>query len=275
MGQAKIAVIGGSGFYKLLENPQFERRETPYGAPSAKIALGKIGKQEVAFLPRHGYEHELNPRMVPYKANLWALKSLGVERVIALTACGSLQKKIKRGDFVVVDQFVDRTRYRDDTYFSGPITTHVSTAYPYCPEISRLAFSVGKELSSQKDWPFSGNIRIHPKGTLVVIEGPRFSTRAESEWFTKMGWDIVNMTGYPEVTLARELELCYCAIALVTDYDVGIVAREKLAPVKTEEVLKVFKDNNEKAQKLVIEIIKRIPEKRKCQCGKALTGARI
>jgi 5'-methylthioadenosine phosphorylase len=261
----KIAVIGGSGFYQLLENPQFERIETPYGAPSAKIALGKIGDIDIAFLPRHGYEHELSPRMVPYKANLWALKSLGVERVIAVTACGSLQKKIKRGDFVVVDQFVDRTRYREDTYFSGPITTHISTADPYCQGISKLIVMVGKKLK----------IKIHPKGTLVVIEGPRFSTRAESEWFTKIGWDIVNMTGYPEATLARELELCYNAIALVTDYDVGIVAKEKLNPVSMDEIIKVFKENNEKAQRLVIELIKKIPIERKCECGQSLTGARI
>ena len=261
----KIAVIGGSGFYQLLNNPAFVRVETPYGAPSSKIAIGKIGEQEIAFLPRHGYEHELSPRMVPYKANLWALKSIGVEQVIAVTACGSLQKKIKRGDFVVVDQFIDRTRYRDDTYFSGPITTHISTAYPYCPEIGKLIYSVGKKLK----------IRIHPKGTLVVIEGPRFSTRAESEWFTRMGWDIVNMTGYPEATLARELELCYNAVALVTDYDAGIVAQEKLKPVSMDEITKVFKENNEKAQKLVTELIKKMPIERKCECGKALEGARI
>jgi len=261
----KIAVIGGSGFYQLLENPQFERIETPYGAPSAKIALGKIGGQEVAFLPRHGYEHELNPRMVPYKANLWALKSIGVERVLAITACGSLQKKVKRGDFVVVDQFIDRTRYREDTYFSGPITTHISTADPYCPEIGKLITVVGKKLK----------IKIHSKGTLVVIEGPRFSTRAESEWFMKMGWDIVNMTGYPEVTLARELELCYTAIALVTDYDAGIVAKEKLKPVSMDEIIKVFKENNEKAQELVTEMVKKMPVERKCDCGQSLAGARI
>lgn len=265
MGQIKIAVIGGSGFYQLLENPQFERIETPYGAPSAKIALGKIGEQEVAFLPRHGYEHELNPRMVPYKANLWALKSLGVEKVLAITACGSLQKNFKRGDLVVVSQFIDRTRYRDDTYFTGPITTHVSTADPYCPQIGKLIYAVGKKQ----------RIKIHPKGTLVVIEGPRFSTRAESEWFTKMGWEIVNMTGYPEAVLAKELELCYNSIALVTDYDAGIVAKEKIKPVTLDEVIKVSKENNEKALKLVTEVIKKMPEGRKCECGKALMGARL
>ncbi|MDZ4209809.1 MAG: MTAP family purine nucleoside phosphorylase, partial [Candidatus Curtissbacteria bacterium] len=154
-----IGVIGGSGFYSLLENPALQKIDTPYGPPSGKIALGRIGKKEVAFLPRHGYDHDFPPSKVHYKANLWALKSLGVKQVIAVTACGSLQKKIKRGDFVVLDQFVDRTRHRDDTFFEGPITTHVSSAYPYCPEVAKLAYKVGKKMG----------IRIHPTGTLVVI----------------------------------------------------------------------------------------------------------
>ena len=260
-----IGVIGGSGFYHLLNNPTFTKIETPYGPPSAKIALGKIGRQEVAFLPRHGYEHDLPPSRIPYKANLWALKSLNIERVIAVTACGSLQSKIRRGDFVVIDQFIDRTKFRDDTFFVGPVTTHVSSAYPYCQELSKLASKTGKDLK----------IKIHSSGTLVVIEGPRFSTKAESEWFTKMGWEIINMTGYPEAILARELELCYTAIGLVTDYDVGVVASEKLPPVSMEEVSRVFKQNNEKAQRLVVEMIKNMPKVRKCECGKALVGARV
>jgi len=260
-----IGVIGGSGFYKLIDNPTFQKVETPYGPPSAKIAFGKVGGKDVAFLPRHGYDHEVPPSMIPYKANLYALKSRGAERIIAITACGSLQKKIKRGDFVILDQFVDRTRHRDDTFFVGPITTHVSSAYPYCPDLAKIAYNVGRKMK----------IRIHPRGTLVVIEGPRFSTRAESEWFTKMGWDVINMTGYPEATLARELELCYTSIALVTDYDVGIVVREKMKPVSTSEVIKVFKENNDKAQKLVLAMIKKIHEKRACTCNHALEGARI
>lgn len=260
-----IGVIGGSGFHHLLNSPTLKKIETPFGPASAKLAIGKIGRQSVVFLPRHGYDHELPPTQIPYKANLWALKSLGVERVIAVTACGSLQQKIKRGDFVIIDQFVDRTRHREDTYFQGPLTTHISSAYPYCGQIGKLAYGIGQRLG----------IKIHKTGTLVVIEGPRFSTRAESEWFTKMGWEIVNMTGYPEVTLARELELCYSSIALVTDYDVGVVAREKLKPVTTDEVLKVFKENNEKAQKLVLEMIEKMPTERNCSCGKALEGARV
>ena len=166
---------------------------------------------------------------------------------------------------MVLDQFVDRTRRQEVTFYDGPETVHISTAYPFCPELSRIAYKVGKTLG----------LKIHPKGTLVVIEGPRFSTRAESEWFSKMGWEVLNMTGYPEVVLARELELCYCSIALVTDYDVGVVAKEKLKPVSTEEILKVFGENIEKAKKLIFEIVKKIPSSRNCQCKQALLGAKV
>ena len=260
-----IGVIGGSGFYRLLKNYKVVSVKTPFGAPSAKIALGEMAGKKIAFLPRHGEKHQFPPHKIPYKANLWALKSLGVERVISLTACGSLQAKIKRGDFVVLDQFVDRTSRQAVSFYDGPQTVHISTAYPYCPELSKIALQVGKKLK----------IKIHPRGTLVIIEGPRFSTKAESEWFTKMGWEVVNMTGYPEVALARELELCYGAIALVTDYDVGVVAGEKIKPVSMEEITRVFKENNEKAQKLVHEMIQKIPEERLCACGEALEGARV
>ncbi len=263
--KAVIGIIGGSGFYKLLKNPKEVSLKTPFGLPSEKVALGEISGKMVAFLPRHGAKHQFPPHKIPYKANLWALKELGVERIISLTACGSLQKNIKRGDFVVLDQFVDRTRREGATFYEGPETVHISTAYPYCPELSGVAYKVGRHLK----------IKIHPRGTLVVIEGPRFSTRAESEWFTKMGWDVINMTGYPEVALARELELCYCSIALVTDYDVGVVSKEKIKPVTTEEILKVFGENIEKAKTLVLAMIKEIPKDRNCLCQSALTGARV
>lgn len=263
--KAEIGVIGGSGFYKLLENPKKVSIKTPFGKTSDKIFLGKVSGKMVAFLPRHGFSHQLPPHKIPYKANLWALKSLGVRRVIAVTACGSLQKKIKRGDFVVVDQFVDRTGSRVSTFYDGPQTVHVSTAYPYCPDLGKVAVKVGRQLK----------IKIHPKGTLVVIEGPRFSTKAESDWFTKMGWEIIGMTGYPEVALARELELCYSSIALVTDYDVGVVAKEKLPPVSTEEVIKVAGENNAKAQRLVLTMIGKLSRKGNCDCSRALVGAKI
>jgi 5'-methylthioadenosine phosphorylase len=263
--KAKIGVIGGSGFYQLLKNPRKKIIKTPYGKPSDKIAFGDIAKRKVAFLPRHGAKHQYPPHRVPYKANLWSLKEIGVERVISVTACGSLQKKIKRGDFVILDQFVDRTRGRGGSFYDGPKTIHVSLAYPYCRELAKIAYQQGKKLK----------LKIHSKGILVVIEGPRYSTYAESVWFTKMGWDVINMTGYPEVVLARELEICYAAIALATDYDVGVVVRNKITPVTTEEVIRVFKENNERAQKLVKSIIQKIPEKRSCDCGEALKYAAI
>jgi 5'-methylthioadenosine phosphorylase len=263
--QAEIGIIGGSGFYQLLKKAEEIKVETPYGSPSGKLALGKIFGQRIVFLPRHGSGHSFPPHKIPYKANLWALKSLGVKQVITCTACGSLQKEIRRGDFVVLDQFIDRTRQRQDTFYDGPITTHISTAYPYCPYLTKMASQIGKKQG----------LPIHPKGTVVVIEGPRFSTAAESIWFTKMGWEVVNMTQYPEVALARELEMCYLAIAVVTDWDVGVVATEKLKPVEFEEVVRVCGQNIKKAQKLILQIIKELPRTRRCLCQKALKGTRI
>ncbi|MFH0864478.1 MAG: S-methyl-5'-thioadenosine phosphorylase [Candidatus Gottesmanbacteria bacterium] len=265
MVKADIAIIGGSGLYKLLDNAKEVEVKTPYGLPSDKITIGKIAGKNIAFLPRHGRHHQFPPHKIPYLANFWALKKLGVKRIISLTACGSLQKNIKRGDFVVIDQFVDRTSARSSTIYNGPQTVHISTAYPYCPHINKIIYTLGLKLG----------LRIHSHGTLVIIEGPRFSTRAESEWFTKMGWDIINMTGYPEIALAKELQMCYCSIGLVTDYDVGVVAWEKLPPVSTDEILKVFKQNTATAKRLVEKILKEIPGRRTCNCGKSLEGARV
>ena len=263
--QAQIGVIGGSGFYSLLSDSSEIKVETPFGPPSDKVAIGKISGKQVAFLSRHGTTHDFPPHKINYRANIWALKSLGVERILAVTACGSLQRRIRPGDFVVLDQFVDRTRGRLDTFYDGPFATHVSLAYPYCSQTNKLAFKQGKKLG----------IKIHPKGTMVVIQGPRFSTAAESEFFTKMGWDAVNMTQYPEVVLAKEAEICYCAIAISTDWDVGLVVQKKVKPVSAEKIKEVFKKNIEKAKKLMIEIIKALPEKRSCICSEALKGARF
>lgn len=251
--------------YQLLDNTKEVKVSTPYGEPSDQIAVGKIGRYSVAFLPRHGKNHQFPPHKINYRANLWALKYLGVERIISLTAVGSLQKQIRRGDFVVIDQFIDRTSGRIATFFDGPATVHVSTAYPYCPELAKLIYKTG----------LREGLQIHQQGTLVVIEGPRFSTRAESEWFTKMSWTVINMTGYPEAVLAKELEMCYNAIGLVTDYDAGVVFREKLPPVSTEEIIKVFGQNTTRAKKLVEKLIEKIPDKRNCKCNLALKGAKI
>lgn len=263
--RADIGVFGGSGFYQFLEGVEEIRVETPYGAPSDKVALATVAGRRVAFLPRHGREHQLPPHAIPYRANLWAMKELGVERIIGPCAAGSLQPHIEPGHFVICDQFVDRTTGRKDTFYDGPVTTHISTADPYCPELRPLAVTKARELG----------ITMHDGGTVVVIQGPRFSTRAESRWFTRMGWEVINMTQYPEVVLARELDLCYLNISLITDYDVGLEGREDIAPVTHEEVIRVFQANNDKLRKLLLELIATIPAERGCACGETVRMGRF
>ncbi len=259
--RAEIGVFGGSGFYSLLERAREVWIETPYGAPSDKVAIGEIAGKTVAFLPRHGKEHLYPPQTINYRANLWAMKELGVSRIIGPTACGSLKKDVAPGDMVVADQVVDRTTGRRDTFYDGPITTHVSFADPYCPQLRPLAIEALKSLS----------ITTHETGTIVVIQGPRFSTRAESKWFQDAGWEVINMTQYPECYLARELEICYVNISLITDYDVGLPGAP---PVTHEDVLKVFASNNDRVKQAIFKIIAAIPSERTCGCGSALASAR-
>jgi 5'-methylthioadenosine phosphorylase len=265
--RAEIGVFGGSGLYSMEGASVLEelKVETPFGAPSDLITIVEIAGKRVAFLPRHGRKHQYPPHKVPYKANIWAMKALGVERVLAPNAVGSLQRHVKPGDFVICDQFVDRTRHRDDTFFNGPLTTHVSTADPYCPQLREIAIQACRDLG----------IPHHERGTVVVIEGPRFSTKAESRWFTQMGWEVINMTQYPEVVLAREAELCYVNISIVTDYDTGLVAEGEVEPVSAEEVMRNFAASVEKARQLIAEIIRRLPAERTCRCGEALKHARV
>jgi 5'-methylthioadenosine phosphorylase len=257
---AEIGVFGGSGFYSFLEDTETVDIETPYGPPSAPPVVGEVGGRRVAFIPRHGVHHELPPHRIPYLANAWAMKELGVSRIIGPNACGSLQEHVKPGDFVICDQLVDRTRSRPHTFYDGPVTTHISFADPYCPTMREVAIGRGGELG----------IRVHARGTVVVIEGPRFSTRAESGWFKAAGWEVINMTQYPEALLARELELCYANISLITDYDVGV---EDVPPVTNDEVVRVFNENNEKLRGLLFAIIPDLPERRDCPCATALQGA--
>lgn len=261
----RIGVIGGSGFTGILDAGKEIRINTPHGAPSADPVVGKIGDHEVVFIPRHGINHQYPPHKVPYKANIYAFKELGVEKIITCTAVGSLQKKIRPGDFVVLDQFVNWTKSREDTFFNGPVTTHISTAFPYCPQLRKQA---KKTLTGL-------HIKAHTKGTTVVVEGPRFSTAAESMFFTKMGWDVVNMTQYPEIALAREMGMCYCAIALVTDYDAGVVLKDKIKPVTMDEITSVFKENNKKATVLITKMIKSLPDTSTCDCHRILENAQI
>lgn len=259
--RADIGVFGGSGFYSLIDNAREVWIETPYGMPSEQIALGEIAGKKVAFLPRHGKDHRFPPQSINYRANLWAMKSLGVKFIIAPNACGSLKKEVKPGSMVVCDQLVDRTSGRKDTFYDGPITTHVSFADPYCPTLRPIAIDSLKSLG----------IETHERGTVVVIQGPRFSTRSESKWFQDHGWEVINMTQYPEAYLARELEICFVNISLITDYDVGI---EGIAPVSHHEVIEVFKKNNERVKNAIGKIIEKMDITADCSCHHALSGAR-
>ncbi|MCX6345848.1 MAG: S-methyl-5'-thioadenosine phosphorylase [Armatimonadetes bacterium] len=263
--KAEVGVFGGSGFYSLIDGLEEVKIETPYGLPSDTIAIGMIAGRRVAFLPRHGKHHHLPPHMIPYRANIYAMKQLGVSQIIGPNCVGSLQKNIKPGDFVVCDQFIDRTTGRKDTFYDGPVATHISSAEPYCPTLRKLAVEIGREQ----------NVTMHDGGVSVCIQGPRFSSRAESAWFTKMGWHVVNMTQYPESILALEQEICYVNIALITDYDVGVVAEEGSEPVSSDEVVRVLHANNDRVRSLIVEMIERIPETRDCPCASALKYARM
>lgn len=261
---AEIGIFGGSGFYSFADGPIREVTvDTPYGAPSDAIALTTVLGRSVAFLPRHGRGHTLPPHKIPYRANLWAFHQLGVTRVLAPSAVGSLQASILPGDFVIADQFIDRTSGRADTFYDGPVATHVSTAEPYCPHLRHAAYEA----------TVAENVRAHRAGTCVVIQGPRFSTRAESRWFTTMGWDIVNMTQYPEAALARELAMCYVNIALVTDFDAGVVADQ--GPVQVVDVIEVLKQNTENVKRVLHRILQDLPVERTCTCSGALDYAKL
>lgn len=264
--QADVGVFGGSGFYSFLKDVEEVLVETPYGPPSDRIAIAKIGGKRVAFLPRHGKDHRFPPHMVPYRANAWAFKELGVTRVIGPCAAGSLQPHVKPGDFVVSDQFVDRTSGRTDTFYDGPVVTHISVADPYCPELRRLAVAEGRKLS----------ITVHDGGTVVVIQGPRFSTRSESRWFSAQGWEVINMTQYPEVMLCKELDMCYSNIALITDYDAGLEGNPEVKPVTHEDVMKVFASNIDNLRNLLFKLIEAIPADRDhCNCADTVKMGRF
>ncbi len=253
---ATIGVFGGSGFYKFLDNIEEVKVETPYGMPSDNLLIGQIGPHKVAFMPRHGRNHTILPHLINYRANVWAMKSVGVERVISPCAAGSLQKHVKPGDFVICDQFVDWTDGRKTTFFEGPVVTHPSAADPYCPELRKLAIKTGKDLG----------ITIHETGTVVVINGPRFSTKAESKFFTNQGWEVINMTAFPEAYLVKEADMCPLNISLITDYDAGLVG--DVPPVSHHEVIEVFNSNLANLKNLLFNMIEQIPAERKeCECA--------
>lgn len=264
MPQADIGVFGGSGFYSFVTQTEEVRINTPYGPPSDLVAIGRVGDRRVAFIPRHGKGHTIPPHLINYRANLWAMHALGVRRILAPCACGSLQTNLKPGEFAVTDQFVDRTNCRADTFCTGPSVSHISSAEPYCPELRSLAVKAIRD----------NGITAHDGGTIVVIQGPRFSTKAESAWFTKMGWHVINMTQYPEVVLAQELGMCIVNIALVTDFDAGLVGN--VPEVTAAEVMETFKNNAENLKKIMEPLIQSIPlERARCRCRQKVAEAKI
>jgi 5'-methylthioadenosine phosphorylase len=262
---AEIGIFGGSGFYEWLGTADEIEIATPYGPPSASIALAEVGGRTVAFMPRHGPNHEVSAPFVNYRANVWAMHELGVKRIIGPSAVGSLKPDLHPGDVVICDQFFDRTTGRADTYYPGPDVVHVSAADPYCPELRELSGRIAEQQS----------LRFQPSGTVVVVQGPRFSTRAESRWFSRMGWDIVGMTQYPEVILARELEMCYLNLSLVTDYDAGIEGAPEVAAVQAHDVMEVLASNISRVRDLLAALIPIIPATPSCNCQQALEGARM
>ncbi|MFI6345779.1 S-methyl-5'-thioadenosine phosphorylase [Streptomyces sp. NPDC050560] len=258
--RAEIGVIGGSGFYRLLDDHRTAEVGTPFGAPSGAVSLGTVAGRRVAFIPRHGSDHALPPHRINYRANLWALRSLGVRQILAPCAVGSLRGELGPGSIVVPDQLVDRTSGRVQTFYDvGAV--HASFADPYCADGRAAALRAAAEAGEA----------AHDGGTMVVVEGPRFSTRAESRWFTAAGWSLVNMTGHPEAVLARELALCYTSLALVTDLDAGVGAEDS---VEQEAVFEVFARNTERMRALVLGTVALLPEKEKrsCGCATALDG---
>lgn len=268
--RAEIGVIGGSGFYSFLDDVTEVKVRTPYGEPSDSVFLGELAGRRVAFLPRHGRAHHLPPHRINYRANLWALRSLGVRQVLAPCAVGGLQPKYGPGTLLVPDQQVDRTKGRVQTYYDGeplpdgqrPGVVHVTFADPYCETGREAALAAARG----QDWePVDG-------GTLVVVEGPRFSTRAESRWHAAQGWSVVGMTGHPEAVLARELALCYTSMALVTDLDAGAESGEG---VSHAEVLRVFKANVGRLRDVLFDAVGKLPAERTCGCGDALDGLEL
>jgi 5'-methylthioadenosine phosphorylase len=255
-----IGVFGGSGFYELLSDARPVEASTPFGSPAAPVTVSSIGSTEVAFMPRHGTDHEFPPHRIPYRANLLAMQSLGVERIIAPTAVGSIYSDFAPGQFVVPDQLVDRTWGRESTFFDGPDTRHIPFADPYCPELRAGAAHAVRTVTGS----------VHEGGTTVVVQGPRFSTRAESASYAAAGWHLLNMTQLPEAALARELGICYANIAVVTDYDVGVPG--DVPPVTHDEVLLRFGQALDTLRDILTRLIPIAAGKRSMPCD-CLSGA--
>jgi 5'-methylthioadenosine phosphorylase len=262
MAQARIGVIGGTGLYGVEGMTDIEEvnLDTPFGKPSDSIIVGKLGGVGIAFLPRHGKGHRILPAEVPARANIYALKSLGVEQIIAVCSAGSFKKELKPGDLVIPDQLIDRVRNRVNTFFGGGIVAHVSFAEPFCPVLSQVVYQAAQETG----------VSVHKGGTYVAMEGPAFSTRAESQLYRSWGADIIGMTALPEAKLAREAEICYAVVGCVTDYDSWW---ERGEPVTVDIILSILLKNADAAKKIIRLATGRVPEKRECGCATALVGA--
>lgn len=261
----RIGIIGGSGLYSIesLKSVKKISLTTPFGRPSDKFILGKIEGKEVVFLPRHGLGHRISPSSINYRANIYGMKKLGVERIISVTACGSLKEEIRPLDFLVVDQFVDRTNQaRAMTFFENGIVAHIVFAHPVCPQLSQILYESSKKTG----------VSVHPRGTYLNMEGPAFSTLAESNLYRQWGMDIIGMTNMAEAKLAREAEICYSSLACVTDYDCWHPQQES---VTIDMVIQNLVKNIDNAKKTIVELVKRIPQKRECSCKDTLQYAII
>lgn len=256
-----IGIIGGSGLYELLEDPRQEVVETPWGTPSSPVSLGRMAGRDVAFLTRHGTGHAVPPHLINYRANLGALKELGVRTVLTSSTVGSLRADYSPGHFVLTDQYVDRTWGRVDTFYEGPEVAHVSLADPYCPHLRDVAVAAMGALEET----------YHPTGTSVVIQGPRFSTRAESRWFQQMGWDVLSMTQHPETALARELAMCVLNVSFVSDLDAGVEGVQD-EPVTAGMVWRRVAEAQPRIKAVLAAVLERVPDlaDRTCTCQEAL-----
>jgi 5'-methylthioadenosine phosphorylase len=264
VGRSIVGVIGGSGLYQMegLENVREVRVSTPFGPPSDLYVRGSLKGTEVIFLPRHGRGHRLLPTEVNFRANIFGMKKLGVERIVSVSAVGSLQEEIAPGHVVIPDQFIDRTTQRPSTFFGKGIVAHVSLADPFCPELSETLARAARE----------DGAKVHHKGTYLCMEGPQFSTRAESRLYRSWGADVIGMTNLQETKLAREAEICFTTLALATDYDCW---NEAAGDVEIERVLAVLKQNVDLAQRIIRRVLSRLPEGRSCGCANALKNAII
>jgi 5'-methylthioadenosine phosphorylase len=264
MAEARVAVIGGSGFYEMEGLTAIERIDvhTPFGDPSDALIIGSLEDVRIAFLPRHGTGHRLTPSEIPARANIWALKSIGVEYIVSISACGSLQEEIAPLDLVIPDQIIDRTRSRPNSFFGGGIVAHIGFADPFCPSLSRVLSDCAEQAAA----------RVHRGGALVVMEGPAFSTRAESRLYRSWGASLIGMTALPEAKLAREAEICYATVACATDYDCWHEVEED---VTADLILANLLKNVEVSKRIVRHAVARLPSRDACSCPTALRTALV